>query len=276
MDIGWWSAAAGIAAAVCGVFATLSTLRGSSVRSLRSGLKADGELLEKMQGRARGDLSVDVKRRQYLLIAALRFPSLIWHELLLIGGISLIAAVLYGLASEIPGMAEDEMLGPESLGPGQALLVLLCFMLYVPLVRSWGVRAAARVEYIGDRIGVDEAGMLLDLLKFPAFGGAYVFAGTLSVGALLNIISLWGVAGWHISGGILLSTGLTMVFFGFTYLAARQTNLLSYLTSPKSLLPGGTAASTFNGPNPAAHPSERKTQDTESTRSRLRTDVAGS
>lgn len=234
MDISWWSAAAGLVAAVCAAFATLSTLRGSSVRSLRAGLKADGELLAQMQGRARGDLSVDIKRRQHLLVAALRYPSLIWHEVLLIAGIALVAAVLYGLAAEIPAYAEDGTLGPESLGPGQLFLVLICFGLYFLLARSWGRRAALRVEYVGDRIGAEEAGMLLDLLRFPTYGGSFVFIGTLSVGTLLNIISLWGVFDWHISGGILLATALSMLYLWLTYRAGSQSRLLSHLASPKS------------------------------------------
>ncbi|WP_181431235.1 hypothetical protein [Curtobacterium sp. MCBD17_021] len=201
-----WQAVVAVAVSVLGLVATFYTAFGSTARRLRSDLTTDVQLVAELEGDVKDDLQKSVTDRSYRLVAATRYPSVTWYE----AALALLLVPLFWLLFSAPGnlhaLAEKDEVEPILLGPGQGIILMIVFVTYDALVRSWSGRAAARVVYVYRRLGDDEARALVRLLAFPANLVPIVFFFALASGILLNVMELTEFASWPSGAAVLITT----------------------------------------------------------------------
>lgn len=224
-----WQAVIAVAVSVLGVIATSYTAFGSTARRLRNDLTTDVKLVADLEGDAKDDLRKTVTDRAYRLVAATRYPSLTWFEV----GLSLLLAPLFWLLFSTPdqlhALAEQDAVEPILLGPGQSITLMIIFITYAALVRSWSGRAAARIVYVYQRLGDNEARKLVRLLAFPANLVPFVFFLTVAVCVLLNIKEITEVNSWPLWAAVLITTAIAMGLGVLIVLIASRGDLSEYL-----------------------------------------------
>jgi hypothetical protein len=205
-----WQAVVAVAVSVLGLIATFYTAFGSTARRLRSDLTTDVKLVAELDGNAKDDLRESVTERSYRLVAATRYPSLTWFE----AALALLLAPLFWLLFTAPGelhaLAEQDAVEPILLGTGQSIILMMAFVTYAALVRSWSGRATARVVYVYRRLGDDEARALVRLLAFPANLVPVVFFLALAWGALINVMEITEYISWPLGAAVLITTAIAM------------------------------------------------------------------
>lgn len=203
-----WQAVVAVVVSVLGLIATFYTAFGSTARRLRSDLTTDVQLVAGLEGEVKDDLQKSVTDRSYRLVAATRYPSLTWFE----AGLTLLLAPVFWMLFSAPGqlraLADEDAVEPLLLGPGQGMALIYIFVIYAALVRSWSGRAAARVVYVHQRLGDDEARTLVRLLAFPANLVPFLFVLALGVGVLLNVMEIFEVISWSPGAAILVTTAI--------------------------------------------------------------------
>lgn len=224
-----WQAVVAVAVSVLGLIATFYTAFGSTARRLRRDLTTDVQLVAELDGGAKDDLRESVTDRSYRLVAATRYPSLTWFE----AALTLLLAPQFWLLFVAPGnlhaLAEQDSVEPILLGPGQFLVLMMIFVTYAALVRSWSARAAARVVYVYTRLGDDEARALARLLAFPANLVPAVFLLALTGGVLLNVREITELASWPLGAAVLITTAFFMGLAWLIYFIASREDLSDYL-----------------------------------------------
>ena len=156
------------------------------------------------------DLQESVTDRSYRLVAATRYPILTWFE----AALALLLAPLFWMLFTAPGslhtLAEQDAVEPILMSPGQSIVLIMAFVTYAALVRSWSARVAARVVYIYTRLGDDEARALVRLLAFPANLIPVIFFLTLSISVLLNVKEITEILSWPMGAAVLVTTAIAM------------------------------------------------------------------
>lgn len=234
-----WQAVVAVAVSVLGLIATFYTAFGSTGRRLRSDLTIDVKLVAELDGNAKDDLKKSVTDRSYRLIAATRYPSLTWFE----AALALLLAPVFWMLFSAPGvlhaLAEQDAVEPILLGPGQAILLMYVFVTYAALVRSWSGRAAARVVYVYQRLGDDEARALVRLLAFPANLVPFVFFLALAFSVALNVNEISEVASWPLGAAVLVTTAISGVLIWSIGRIASRGDLSEYLRFYTDVLHAG-------------------------------------
>lgn len=224
-----WQAVVAVAISVLGLIATFYTAFGSTARRLRSDLTTDVKLVTELDGDAKDDLQESVTDRSYRLVAATRYPSLTWYEAALALLLAPVLWVLFSAPGELHALAEQDAVEPMLLGPGQLFTLMIAFVTYAALVRSWSGRAAARVVYVYRRLGDDEARALVRLLAFPAYVVPGVFLLALGLSVLLNVKEISEVIGWPSGAAVLITTAIAgVLIWAIIYIASRE-DLSEYL-----------------------------------------------
>lgn len=224
-----WQAVVAVAVSVLGLIATLYTAFGSTARRLRNDLTTDVKLVAELDGDAKDDLQETVTDRSYRLVAATRYPSLTWFEAAL--SVLLVPAfwMLFSAPGELHALAEEHAVEPILMGFGQSFALLMAFVTYAALVRSWSGRAAARVVYVYQRLGDDEARALVRLLAFPAYLVPAFFFFAVAASVLFNVKEITEVLSWPLGASVLITTAISMGLLGaLTYIALRE-DLSRYL-----------------------------------------------
>jgi hypothetical protein len=205
-----WQAVVAVAVSVLGLIATFYTAFGSTARRLRSDLTTDVKLVAELDGDVKNDLRESVTDRSYRLVAATRYPILTWFE----AALALLLAPLFWLLFTAPGnlhtLAEQDAVEPILLGPGQSIVIIMAFVTYAALVRSWSARVAARVVYIYTRLGDNEARALVRLLAFPANLIPAIFLLALALSVLLNVKEITEYISWPLGAAVLITTAIAM------------------------------------------------------------------
>ncbi|MCK6065733.1 MULTISPECIES: hypothetical protein [Microbacterium] len=224
-----WQALVAVAVSLLGLIATFYTAFGSTARRLRSDLTTDVKLVAELDGDVKHDLQESVTDRSYRLVAATRYPSLTWYEAALALLLTPVFWLLLSAPGELHALAEQDAVEPILLGPGQLITLMIAFVTYAALVRSWSGRAAARVVYVYKRLGDDEARALVRVLAFPSNLVPVVFFLALAAGVLLNVEEITQAISWPVWAAVLITTGISFVLIGFIYWIASREDLSGYL-----------------------------------------------
>lgn len=218
-----------VAVSVLGLIATFYTAFGSTARRLRSDLTTDVKLVAELDGDVKGDLQTSVTDRSYRLVAATRYPSLTWYDAALAILLAPVFWLLFSTPGELRALAEQDAVEPILLGPGQSIVLIYAFVTYAALMRSWSRRAAARVVYIYQRLGDDEARALVRLLAFPAYLAPGIFSLALAFSVLLNVKEITEVYSWPLGAAVLITTAISGILIWFTMRIASHEDLSAYL-----------------------------------------------
>jgi len=228
-----------VAVSVLGLIATFYTAFGSTARRLRSDLTTDVKLVAELDGDVKGDLQKSVTDRSYRLVAATRYPSLTWYDAALAILLAPVFWLLFSTPGELRALAEQDAVEPILLGPGQSIVLIYAFVTYAALVRSWSRRAAARVVYIYQRLGDDEARALVRLLAFPAYLAPGIFSLALAFSVLLNVKEITEVYSWPLGAAVLITTVISGILIWFTIRIASHEDLSAYLRFYTDVLHAG-------------------------------------
>lgn len=224
-----WQPLVAVGVSVLGVIAALYTAFGSTARRLRNDLTNDVKLAADLNGDVKDDLVESITDRSYRLVAATRYPSLTWYEVALVLVLAPVFWWLLSAPGEMRALAAQGEVTFELSGPGQLFALIVVFVTYAAVVRSWAGRAGARVVYIYKRLGDDEARALVRLLAFPAYlvPTAFGLAVVASVG--LNVAAITDIVGWPLWVAVLI---MTAAFFIAALLAssiARREDLYRHI-----------------------------------------------
>jgi hypothetical protein len=234
-----WQAVVAVAVSILGLIATFYTAFGSTARRLRSDLTTDVRLVAELDGDVKDDLQTSVTDRSYRLIAAIRYPSLTWYEAALAVLLTPVFLVLFSTPGELHSLAKEDAVEPILLGPGQAIMLIYAFIIYAALVRSWSRRTAARVVYVHQRLGDDEARALARLLAFPANLVPIAFLLALSLSALLNVNEIFKFLSWSAGATVLTTTAISGALFWSIVRIASREDLVAYLRFYTDVLHAG-------------------------------------
>jgi hypothetical protein len=147
--------AIGLASAVFGQFLLTS-------RKLRNELAVDSEMLERLPDDARQELTEEVRRRTYLLVAYTRYPVLTRPEFLALLAVLLITAIGVALVWGEERVDPDSSQSPLIVN---GFLALLTFASWIFYLHSWVPRALDRVAYILRRLSGEHAQESVRLLR---------------------------------------------------------------------------------------------------------------
>ncbi|MBS3177244.1 MULTISPECIES: hypothetical protein [unclassified Pseudoclavibacter] len=211
MDIGWIQTLVGILVGAVTLLTAMVSVFGSSARSIRNGLKTDGELIDFLDGDARDQLRADLQRRTYALLAAIRYPGLTLYEVLEGLLLAAIFALLLLLPRDIATYSREELLSGDGAMLAFAVLnmMVIAFLVFARLSRSWCGRARMRLAYVRTHLGDDDATRLHALLKFPAWAGCIILTATLSWAVLTQLSAASKIAGWGL-GVVVLGAVITV------------------------------------------------------------------
>ena len=155
------------------VFTTIAPLLGALIlamvapawttqRGLRRDLALDAEMLEKLPDEVRAALEPEIRRRGLLLVAMTKYPAATRADLLRLASwvlaVVLISGLIYLSKTESTGPPDFDTLGTFVFvilaysAPG-----LLLLFLWVRMYSPWSARAGARLRYILESIGLEEA-----------------------------------------------------------------------------------------------------------------------
>lgn len=224
-----WPALVAVAVSLLGLVATFYTAFGSTARRLRNDLTIDVKLLADLDGDVKADLQSSVTDRSYRLVAATRYPSLTWYEAALALLLAPVFWFLLSLPNEVRAFAEKGENTFELMGPGQLMALSIALVTWAALVRSWSRRAAARVVYIYERLGDDQARALARLLAFPANLVPIIFVAALAFSVLLNVKEITQAISWPLGVAVLIATGIFFILIWFVYRTATREDLYGYL-----------------------------------------------
>jgi hypothetical protein len=203
--------------------ATLYTAFGSTARRLRNDLTTDIKLVAELEGDAKDDLQDTVTDRSYRLVAATRYPILTWFDAALALLLVPVFWMLFSAPGNLHALAKQDAVEPILLGPGQGIALLMAFMTYAALVRSWSSRAAARVVYVYRRLGDDKARALVRLLAFPAYFVPFFFFLAVAASVLFNVKEITEVFSWPLGAVVVIMTPISMgLLFAIGYIALRE------------------------------------------------------
>lgn len=205
MDIGWIQTLVGILVGAVTLLTAMVSVFGSSARSLRNGLKTDGELIDFLDGDARDQLRADLQRRTYALLAAIRYPGLTLYEVLEGLLLAVIFSLLVLLPRDIATYSREELLSGDGAMLAFAVLnmVMIAFLVFARLSRSWCGRARMRLAYVKTHLGDDDATRLHALLRFPAWSGCIILTATLCWAVLTQLSAASKIAGWGLGVPVL-------------------------------------------------------------------------
>jgi hypothetical protein len=224
-----WQAIVAVVVSLLGLIATFYTAFGSTARRLRSDLTTDVKLVSELEGDVKADLQESVEERSYRLVAVTRYPTLTWYEAALALLLTPVLWVLFSAPGELHALAEQDAVEPILLGPGQAMAVAMALVTWAALVRSWSRRAAARVVYVYERLGDDEARALVRLLAFPSNLVPVLFFVLLAAAVLLNVKEIVEEVSWPLWAAVLITTGGSFVLIFFMYWIASREDLSEFL-----------------------------------------------
>lgn len=234
-----WQAVVAVAVSILGLVATFYTAFGSSARRLRSDLATDVQLEAGLEGDAKDDLKKSITDRSYRLVAATSYPNVTWYESALALVLAPTLWILFATPENLHALAKQDAVEPILLGPGQFFILLIIFVTYGALVRSWSGRAADRVVYVYSRLGDKEAQSLTRLLAFPAYIVPAALSLALAIGVLLNVKEIAEYIGWPVWVVVLLSTAIAMFLFWIVWRIGAREKLSTYLRFYTDVLHAG-------------------------------------
>ncbi|KQQ50561.1 hypothetical protein ASF68_16015 [Plantibacter sp. Leaf314] len=185
--------------------------------------------MAELDGDAKDDLQESVTDRSYLLVAATRYPSLTWYEVMLTLLLAPVFWLLFSMPGELRALAAQDAVEPILLGPGQLFMLLIAFVTYAALAHSWAGRAAKRVIYIHKRLGDDEARTLVRLLAFPANLVPVIFLLTLAWSVVLNVKEITEYHSWPLLAAVLITMPVFLSLIWLVYYIASHEDLFEYL-----------------------------------------------
>jgi len=189
-DFEFWQQVVAVTVTALGALTSLFATVGTSARRLRRDLSADKELVESAPLRARVDLRADIAKRTYLLVSASRYPSITLFDVVLVAILGVLSVLLVITPYDLRQLDRLGEVPAEYFGVIQAALIGGAIATCLAIARSWCPRAKARLVYVYERLGDDEASTLAKKLSVPVIAGPFVATSGLFVLTVYNVLAI--------------------------------------------------------------------------------------